>query len=82
VRPTPETSRFYVRTEIYAMNADGSGQRRLAYGTKPLWSPDGRKIAFFRKGPIIGGLYVMNADGSGQLRLARNVGGAAWSPGA
>ncbi len=64
------------------MNADGSGQRRLAYGAQPLWSPDGQRIAFVRSGRLVGGLYVMNADGSGQRRLARNArGGAAWSPG-
>jgi WD40-like Beta Propeller Repeat len=63
------------------MNADGSGQRRLAYGTQPRWSPDGRKIAYLKSGPLIGGLYVMNADGSAQQRLARNAGGIAWFPG-
>jgi TolB protein len=76
-----ETARVYVRTEIYVMNADGSGQRRLAYGAQPRWSPDGRKIAYLKSGPLIGGLYVMNADGSAQQRLARNAGGIAWLPG-
>ena len=37
-------------TDIYVMNADGSGTRRLThnagYNAEPAWSPDGRKIAF------------------------------------
>ena len=38
-------------SEIYVMNADGSGQRRLTQQrgnatSAPAWSPDGRKIAF------------------------------------
>jgi TolB protein len=56
-------------TEIYVMNADGSGQRNLTRHPGPddyaAWSPDGRKIAFVRNREI----YVMNADGSGQRRL-------------
>jgi Tol biopolymer transport system component len=40
----------------------------------PVWSPDGRKIAFLSRGgghngPYDNGLYVVNADGSGQRRL-------------
>ena len=45
-------------SEIYVMNADGSGQRRLARHAAryfaPAWSPDGRKLAFVsdRDGPF------------------------------
>ncbi len=37
--------------DVYVMNTDGSGQRRLtrnAWLAAPAWSPDGRKIAFER----------------------------------
>jgi Tol biopolymer transport system component len=61
------------------MNADGSGVRRLAGNVAwraPVWSPDGRRIAF-----TDAGIYVMNTDGTGQRRLiTRDGGGPAWSP--
>ncbi len=66
---------FVRRGGIYAMNADGSRQRRLVAGSDPAWSPDGRKMAFVSRGAI----YAMSADGSGQRRLARGS-APVWSP--
>ena len=42
--------------------------------SSPIWSPDGRKIAFWSGPDGDGGVYVMNADGSERRMLARNVG--------
>jgi Tol biopolymer transport system component len=73
-------------SDIYVMNADGSGTKRLSRNPKPdsgpAWSPDGQKIAFQRVVGVIpcgtGGcgrgdsdIYVMNADGSEQRNLTR-----------
>ena len=76
-------------SDIYVMNADGSGSRRLthnrAYDGEPAWSPDGRKIAFQSTRGYDGNreIYVMNADGSGKRNLTRNPARdvrPSWSP--
>jgi len=68
---------------LYAMNADGSGLRRLThiFGQLSAWSPDGRYQVFNSPG----GLYVMKPDGSEVTRLPiSGVGGellfADWRP--
>ena len=63
-------------TDIYVMNADGSGTRKLTHNARqnaePVWSPDGRKIAFRSTRNGNREIYVMNADGSGKRNLTRN----------
>ena len=59
---------------VYTMNPDGRQRRRLAKGSSPQWSTDGRRIAYDNNG-----VYVMNVDGTGKRRIARG-GGPRWSP--
>ena len=73
--------------DVYVMDADGSGPRNLtpgvASGEGPVWSPDGRKLAFVSRRDGNSEVYVVNADGSGQRRLTRSPAwdhDPAWSP--
>jgi Tol biopolymer transport system component len=64
------TSRRAGDFDVYVMDADGTGTRRLT-ATKendghPTWSPDGDEIAFARDSDI----WVMNADGSNARRVS------------
>ena len=63
------------------MNADGSRQLRLVRGGRePLWSPDGRRLAFTR-GQGGGSVYVVNVDGSEERNVTHGpVRDFAWSP--
>ena len=73
--------------EIYAMNADGSRQRKLTDNQTtdggPGWSPDGKQIAFSSNRDGTFQIYVMNADGSNVQRLTTDNSNdidPAWSP--
>jgi TolB protein len=78
-------------SDIYVINADGTGRTRLtddpAKDSQPDWSPDGSMIVFTstRGDPdgIDPDLYVMNADGTGVSRLPTSLVWAFrphWSP--
>ncbi len=60
-------------TEIYVVNADGSGLSPLANEITPkfhpAWSPDGSKIAFGTSDGDTASIYIMNADGSSPVKL-------------
>lgn len=71
--------------EIELMNPDGSEVTRLrVYGSDPMLSPDGAKIAYCsQRDSIYWQIYVMNADGSSPKRLTDvktgDACGPAWS---
>ena len=91
---SPDSRRFAFTStrdgdpEIYVMNVDGTGARRLTNvpgrDAHPAWSPDGRTILF--QSPREDGhtrIFLMDADGSNQRALTKNTGFCGvpvWSP--
>jgi Tol biopolymer transport system component len=81
---------LFVRDQrIYVMRRDGRGARPVRRDfleqACPRFSPDGRKISFWRGRPGRSGAYfVMNADGTGLRRISRGQhfdwGCPAWFP--
>lgn len=57
------------RTEIYTVNADGSGNAALTHGgpgfAQPSWSPDGKSIAFTANPRSASFIEVATSDGTG-----------------
>lgn len=78
---------YATREDLYAANADGSGERQLAPSKKPVtdrdaaWSPDGTRLAFVRSGE----LYVLTIGSDAPMRLTDSerratMASPIWSP--
>lgn len=74
---------------VYVTGAEGGPARQLTvrggYDEDPVWSPNGRSIAFSRMGGAADGLYLVAPDGSGMRPVTRPTGGEDdvepdWSP--
>ncbi len=72
-----------VLTQIYVVNADGTGTKQLTTGTasssSPRWSPDGTLIAFTTGGQI----WTMEPDGDDKKQITKistGAGNPVWSP--
>jgi Tol biopolymer transport system component len=79
------SSREPVPSEVYLVNADGSGMRRLSKrildAGSPRWSPDGKTIAIAANGGA--GIRVVGSDGRHDRALTPKVTGwtdPSWSP--
>jgi Tol biopolymer transport system component len=64
--------------EIYTVSWNGLSEPQIllsdsADGNYPVWSPDGKKIAFFSRRLGHWALFAMNVDGTGQKALTDNT---------
>jgi TolB protein len=75
-------------TNVYVMNADGSGITRItddpAPEFAPAWSPTGSSIAFARSANGTDAIDVVNSDGTNEREVAAGTGANqrpfTWSP--
>lgn len=74
------------KTQIFTMSENGSNRKQLTFGPDehwmPMWSPDGKKIAYVSRAPQSMNIYVMDADGTNKKLLASGgiSMGPSWSP--
>lgn len=78
ISPDGSTIAFAYKGDLYCVPANGGEARQLtthaAYDSQPIWSPDGKKIAFTsnREGSL--DVYIISAKGGAPTRLTTNSG--------
>jgi TolB protein len=84
-RDHPGTNQF----SVYVMNSDGTSPQQLTSDAfdcpagPPVWSPDGKKIAFTRLDEGRDQIFLMNPDGSDVTNISDSSdvdGEPVWSP--
>ncbi|MBL8962378.1 MAG: PD40 domain-containing protein, partial [Gemmatimonadetes bacterium] len=93
-RDTSKGDQHEMRSHVWMVRADGSGNRQVTFGERgesaPQWSPDGRYISFVSARGAMNGtdgprpqVWLMHADGGEAFALttARDgVSGYTWAP--
>jgi TolB protein len=65
---------------IWTVNVDGTDLTQLTQGAYPVWSPDGKSIAFSSDVSGNWGIWTMNADGSAATQLTTTPGKNQFAP--
>ena len=78
-RTSMDLMRDRQRSELWIVNADGSGHRRLAAGRSPRWSPAGDRLAYLAEGQIRV-RWMDTGDTATITQLTESPGGIRWSP--
>ena len=83
ISPDSSTLLFERDGEILRMPLLGGTARRIAQGRGPVWSPDGREIAFVRPSEERAQIFRISAEGGEERTLAEDpdfIFNLAWSP--
>lgn len=78
ISPDGKTVAFTYKGDIYTVSVDGGEARQITtnsrYDTAPVWSPDGKKIAFASDREGTYDIYVVNSNGGQPVRLTTGGG--------
>ncbi|MYG81075.1 MAG: S9 family peptidase, partial [Gemmatimonadetes bacterium] len=67
------------RSELWVVNLDGTGHRRLAAGSSPRWTRDGNRLAYIADGQIQV-RWMDTGETSTLTQLTESPSGIRWSP--
>ena len=81
ISPDGKQIAFCYKGDIYKVASTGGSAVRLtshdSYESVPVWSPDGKQIAFASDRYGNNDVFIMNADGGSAVRLTTKSGGEA-----